>query len=99
MDLRFSAEEIAFRDELRTFFRTEVPAAIRSKVMEGRHLDKEDLVTAHKILHAKGWPCRIGRRSGAAPTGRRCSTTSTSRSCSTTACRSRCPSTSRCAGR
>ena len=61
MDLRFSAEENAFRDKLRTFFRSKVPASIRTKVMEGRHLDKEDWVTAHQVLHAEGlavphWP-------------------------------------------
>jgi pimeloyl-CoA dehydrogenase large subunit len=61
MDLRFSAAENAFRDELRTFFRKEVPAAIRKKVSEGHHIDKAEMVAAHKVLHAKGlavphWP-------------------------------------------
>ncbi len=65
MDLRFSPEENKFREELRTFFREKVPAAIRNKVMESRHLDKEELVAAHKILHAKGltvphWPKEWG---------------------------------------
>ncbi|KAB2913699.1 MAG: pimeloyl-CoA dehydrogenase large subunit [Hyphomicrobiaceae bacterium] len=65
MDLRFSAEENAFRDKLRTFFRTKVPASIRDKVNEGRHLDKEEMVTSHKILHAEGltvphWPKEWG---------------------------------------
>src|SRR6478672_2831502 len=65
MDLRFSPEENRFREELRTFFRDEVPAAIREKVMESRHLSKEELVQSHKILHAKGlavphWPKQWG---------------------------------------
>jgi alkylation response protein AidB-like acyl-CoA dehydrogenase len=65
MDLRFSAEENAFRDKLRTFFRSKVPASIRAKVMEGRHLDKEDWVASHKVLHAEGlavphWPKQWG---------------------------------------
>ncbi len=55
MDLRFTAEEIAFRDEVRRFFRTEVPLAIRRKVIEGGHLTKDDIVTAHKALHKRGW--------------------------------------------
>ena len=38
MELRYTAEEIAFRDELRAFFRTQIPAAIRRKVSEGRAL-------------------------------------------------------------
>ena len=50
-----------FRDELRTFFRKQVPAAIRKKVSEGHHIDKAEMVAAHKVLHAKGlavphWP-------------------------------------------
>ncbi|HKD58672.1 MAG TPA: acyl-CoA dehydrogenase family protein, partial [Hyphomicrobiaceae bacterium] len=65
MDLRFSPEENQFREELRTFFREKVPASIREKVMESRHLSKEELVQSHKILHAKGltvphWPKEWG---------------------------------------
>src|SRR5256714_4505939 len=65
MDLRFSPEENKFREELRTFFREKVPASIRNKVMESRHLDKEEMVAAHKVLHAKGltvphWPKQWG---------------------------------------
>ncbi len=55
MDLKFTAEETAFRDEARRFFRTEVPLAIRTKVLEGRHLVKDDYVTAQRILNARGW--------------------------------------------
>lgn len=55
MDLRFTPEEIAFRDEARTFFTTGVPLDIRRKVIEGRGLSKQDMVTAHKALHKRGW--------------------------------------------
>ena len=55
MDLRFSAEEIAFRDEVRHFFNTQIPEEIRRKTIEGRKLDKADIVTSHKILYNKGW--------------------------------------------
>ncbi|KQU50000.1 pimeloyl-CoA dehydrogenase large subunit [Bosea sp. Leaf344] len=55
MDLRFTPEEIAFRDEVRQFFRTEIPAEIRRKVSEGRGLTREDYVTSQRILNAKGW--------------------------------------------
>jgi len=55
MDLRFTTEELAFRDEIRAFFRSEIPAAIRRKVSEGRHLTKDELVTSHRILNARGW--------------------------------------------
>jgi len=65
MDLRFSPEESAFRQELRTFFRSAVPETIRRKVMENLHLTKEEMVASHKILHAKGltvphWPKEWG---------------------------------------
>jgi len=55
MDLRFTEEELAFRAEVRSFFRTALPASIRRKLVEGRHASKEDLVAWTRILHAKGW--------------------------------------------
>jgi len=55
MDLRFTAAEMVFRDDVRTFFRSAIPQAIRDKVSEGRHLAKADIVTAQRILHARGW--------------------------------------------
>jgi pimeloyl-CoA dehydrogenase large subunit len=65
MDLSYTAEEIAFRDELRRFFKTEIPAEIRRKVSEGRKLSREDIVTTQKVLHAHGlsvpnWPVQWG---------------------------------------
>jgi pimeloyl-CoA dehydrogenase large subunit len=65
MDLRFSPEENAFRQELRSFFRSAVPESIRTKVSEDRHISKAEWVTAHKALHAKGlavphWPREWG---------------------------------------
>jgi pimeloyl-CoA dehydrogenase large subunit len=65
MDLRYTPDEIAFRDDLRKFFRSEIPLAIRRKVSEGRALAREDYVTSQRILHAKGlavpnWPIQWG---------------------------------------
>jgi pimeloyl-CoA dehydrogenase large subunit len=65
MDLSYTADEIAFRDDLRKFFRTAVPAEIRRKVSECRSLTREDYVTSHKILHDAGlavphWPVEWG---------------------------------------
>ena len=34
MDLSFSKEEVAFRDEVRNFFRDNVPSATRQKLQE-----------------------------------------------------------------
>lgn len=55
MDLRFTADEIAFRDEVRSFCREKIPAEIRRKVSEGRGLGKDDVVTSQRILNARGW--------------------------------------------
>lgn len=55
MDLRFTDEEIAFRDEVREFFRTALPDSIRRKMIEGHHPSKQDLVTWSRILNTKGW--------------------------------------------
>ena len=55
MDLRFTPEETAFRDKVRSFMKEKLPAAIRSKMIEGRRLSKDDLVAWQRILNAKGW--------------------------------------------
>ena len=55
MDLRFTEEERVFRDEVRTFFRTQIPGEIRAKVSEGRKLQREDYVASQRILNDKGW--------------------------------------------
>ena len=55
MDLRFTPEEIAFRDEVRALHASTLPAAIRNKMVEGRRLGKDDIVTWQRILNAKGW--------------------------------------------
>ena len=55
MDLRYSKEEIAFREEVRDFFQTAVPAETRKKLQEGRHLSKQDMVEWQRILNKKGW--------------------------------------------
>ncbi len=55
MDLSFTAEELAFRDEARRFFRTEVPERIRAKLRDGEHLTKEEMVTSQRVLNARGW--------------------------------------------
>ena len=55
MDLGFSAEEIAFRDEVRAFVKTSLPDAIREKLEGGHHPSHSDIVTWTRILAAKGW--------------------------------------------
>ncbi|MBP8018505.1 MAG: acyl-CoA dehydrogenase family protein [Hylemonella sp.] len=55
MDLSYSAEELAFRDEVRDWLGTNLPADIRDKVVNYQHLSKDDFMRWHKILAAKGW--------------------------------------------
>ena len=55
MDLNYSAEELAFRDEVRAFVRGNLPPDISRKVLEHRRLHKEDIVRWQDILAGKGW--------------------------------------------
>jgi alkylation response protein AidB-like acyl-CoA dehydrogenase len=55
MDLNFTAEELAFRAEVRAFFKQALPADIRAKVVLGQRLSKEELKRWTQILYAKGW--------------------------------------------
>lgn len=55
MNLNYSPEDLAFRDEVRRFVRTNLPPAIRDKVLGHRHLGRDDYVTWQRILHARGW--------------------------------------------
>jgi pimeloyl-CoA dehydrogenase large subunit len=55
MDLRFTDEELKFRDEVRAFIKSSLPESIRQKLIAERHVDKDDLVTWTRILNKKGW--------------------------------------------
>ncbi|MFL6023999.1 MAG: acyl-CoA dehydrogenase family protein [Marmoricola sp.] len=65
MRLRLTEEEAAFREEMRTFFTTEIPEDIREKVRSGRHLGKDDFVRSMRAMNAAGiavpnWPVEWG---------------------------------------
>ena len=55
MDLNYSAQESAFRDEVRAFVRARLPHEISRKVLEHKRLDRDDYLRWQKILHAQGW--------------------------------------------
>ena len=55
MNLDFSAEDLAFRDEVRSFVAAHYPAALRETSEAGRDLTKEDYLSWHRILAHKGW--------------------------------------------
>jgi alkylation response protein AidB-like acyl-CoA dehydrogenase len=55
MDLNYTPEQLAFRDEVRAFVRASLPHELSRKVIEHKHLDKADFVTWQRILFEKGW--------------------------------------------
>ncbi len=55
MDLNYTPEQLAFRDEVRAFVRASLPHELSRKVIEHKHLDKADFLTWQRILFEKGW--------------------------------------------
>jgi alkylation response protein AidB-like acyl-CoA dehydrogenase len=71
MQLHLSAEDAAFREEMRAFFRTQVSQEIRDAVAEGRELTREQIVESQRTLNAAGlavphWPVEWGGRAWSA---------------------------------
>lgn len=67
MRLQLSEEDRAFREELRQFFTTKIPEEIRTTVIEGRELTRDQIVESMGILNAEGlavphWPVEWGGR-------------------------------------
>ena len=61
MKLALSDDEAAFRDELREFFTTKIPADIRARVRNGELKLPDDVVTTQRIMNEHGlavpnWP-------------------------------------------
>jgi alkylation response protein AidB-like acyl-CoA dehydrogenase len=55
MDLSFSKEELAFRDEVRGFIADNLPSDIREKMRLGWPPEKEDTIRWQRILNKQGW--------------------------------------------
>ena len=55
MDLRYTDEQLAFRDEVRDFLKENLPEEIRARLIDGEKVRKEDLVFWSRILNQKGW--------------------------------------------
>ena len=67
MQLELSAEDAAFREEMRTFFTTQVPQDVRDTVAERGELSKDQIVRSMQALNAAGlavphWPEEWGGR-------------------------------------
>ena len=55
MDLSFSAEDEAFREEVRAFLADSLPDTLRAKADIDAPFTMEDTMQWHRILHGKGW--------------------------------------------
>ncbi|MGD9946565.1 MAG: acyl-CoA dehydrogenase family protein, partial [Burkholderiaceae bacterium] len=55
MNLDYSAEELAFRDEVRQWLAANIPPALRDKTLAYDEFSKEELASWHSILARKGW--------------------------------------------
>jgi len=55
MDLSFSPEELAFRDEVRAFLASALPAETRRRVLESQEVSKEDTLRWQQALYKRGW--------------------------------------------
>jgi alkylation response protein AidB-like acyl-CoA dehydrogenase len=55
MNLEFTAEERAFRDEVRAFLSEHLPASIRDKVLDGRDVSRDDYLAWQRRLYEHGW--------------------------------------------
>lgn len=65
MNLKLSAAELAFRDEMRAIFNNDVPAEVRARVANGDELRRQDFVISQQSLNARGiavphWPVECG---------------------------------------
>jgi alkylation response protein AidB-like acyl-CoA dehydrogenase len=56
MDVNFSPDELAFRDEVRAFLRDHLPADMRDRVRRGSDsCVRDDILAWQRILHRRGW--------------------------------------------
>src|SRR5688572_17322187 len=55
MDVDFTPEQRAFREEVRAFIQARLPAEIRERLSAGHPPRKQDTVTWQRILNERGW--------------------------------------------
>ncbi len=55
MNVTLSNDDIAFRDEVRRYFRENYPKDILEKMNSGSPLSKDDMVRSMEALNARGW--------------------------------------------
>ena len=55
MDMNFTPDEIAFRDEVRSFLKERLPKSLAAKVKGGKRLVRGDYELWHERLNERGW--------------------------------------------
>ena len=55
MDLNYTADDLAFRDTVRSYLEANLPKDLQHKVLNHKRLSKEDFVRWHKIVAKQGW--------------------------------------------
>lgn len=55
MDMSFTPEQIAFRQEVRDWIQSAMPPEIKKKAAAGAHFEHEETKAWHRILYEKGW--------------------------------------------
>jgi alkylation response protein AidB-like acyl-CoA dehydrogenase len=55
MNVSFTAKELEFRAEVRSYFEDEFPRDVLDKQNSGIRLNREDIVKWHKHIYEKGW--------------------------------------------
>ena len=51
MDMSFTPEDLAFRDEVRNWIADALPADVAAKAKSGEAFSREDTIAWHKILY------------------------------------------------
>jgi alkylation response protein AidB-like acyl-CoA dehydrogenase len=65
MDIDFTSDELAFREEVRAFLKEKLPAEYALRIQQGKRLSKEHQVLWMQTLNergwlAPGWPAEVG---------------------------------------
>jgi alkylation response protein AidB-like acyl-CoA dehydrogenase len=55
VDLNYSPEEAAFREEVRAWLASNLPQDLKARMASYAHLSKDELLRWHRILAEKGW--------------------------------------------
>jgi alkylation response protein AidB-like acyl-CoA dehydrogenase len=65
MDIDFTSDELAFREEVRAFLKEKLPAEYAMRIRQGKRLSKQDQILWMQTLNtrgwlAPGWPTEVG---------------------------------------